>query len=242
MARQATVEQIINRTALEVGLTPQADPVSSVDEAFVQLVGLLNVAGQELVELYEWQTLQKLTTFTTDGGYQYELPDDFAYIVNQTMWNRNSSLPIGGPLSSQDWAYLTATDEAGSTINLNMRIIDNDLYLYPTTIASGITVSYEYISRYWIRTVSSSVGDADEIQSSTDVVLFDPVVVQKFLKCKWLEAKGFDASAARLEFENMFLSRTGRGKGAPILNAGTSGRGIVYLDPVRNTSDSGYGL
>jgi hypothetical protein len=59
---------------------------------------------------------------------------------------------------------------------------------------------------------------------------------------KMLEAKGFDASAARLEFENMFDSRTGKDEGASILSAGRNSRGFPYLSPYGNTGDTGYGV
>ena len=66
--------------------------------------------------------------------------------------------------------------------------------------------------------------------------------MQKFLKAKFLEAKGFDASSARLEFENMFLSRTGKDKGAPTLSASRSRNSLLLLNVWRNISDTGYGL
>jgi len=90
MARQQTANDIINRAALEVGLTPVADPAGSVAEEFVQLKGLLTAAGQELVELHPWQFLTGLFEFTTeesDSG-DYDLPDDFAYMIDQTGWDR----------------------------------------------------------------------------------------------------------------------------------------------------------
>jgi hypothetical protein len=66
-------------------------------------------------------------------------------------------------------------------------------------------------------------------------------MIIKFLKAKFLEAKGFDASSARLEFENMFNSRTGKDEGAPILSASSNTRGFPYLSPYGNTSDTGFG-
>jgi hypothetical protein len=63
----------------------------------------------------------------------------------------------------------------------------------------------------------------------------------KFLKVKMLEAKGFDASSARLEFENIFDARTGQDEGASILSASNNSRGFPYLHPYYSTGDTGYG-
>jgi hypothetical protein len=56
---------------------------------FKQLRGLLDSAGQELVELYEWVGLRRAWEITTVADQnEYDLPDDFAYMVNQTGWDR----------------------------------------------------------------------------------------------------------------------------------------------------------
>ncbi len=57
MARLSSAGDIINRVAVEVGISVGQDPLASPDEAFVQLSGLINAAGQELIELHQWQIL-----------------------------------------------------------------------------------------------------------------------------------------------------------------------------------------
>jgi hypothetical protein len=49
MARQETVNTILNDTALEVGLLPVGDPWASQDDSFIQMRGLINSSGRELV-------------------------------------------------------------------------------------------------------------------------------------------------------------------------------------------------
>jgi hypothetical protein len=63
----------------------------------------------------------------------------------------------------------------------------------------------------------------------------------KFLKLKWLAAKGFDKAMAALEFDTIFNTRVGKSTGAPVLSASRSGAGYPYLDAYRNTGDTGYG-
>lgn len=80
MARFIIANDIINRAAIEVGLPPSTDPVASTEDAYVQLTQLLTAAGQELLELNEWQGQVEtftITTQSTDTG-TYDLPTDFS--------------------------------------------------------------------------------------------------------------------------------------------------------------------
>jgi hypothetical protein len=243
MARQETANTIINRVALEVGLLPSNDPFADTDESFLQLRGLLDAAGQELVEYFPWQVLNQVFEFTTvaatDTG-TYTLPTDFSYMIDQTGWDQTNNVAIGGPLSPQDWSYLAGRDLVSQSIYASFRLNDNELDIYPQPPPDGLLIRFEYISRNWAEEQGTGTRQDTTIQGS-DLVLYEPILIVKFLKAKFLEAKGFDPSTARLEFENMFNSRTGKDTGAPILNAGRGGGGFPYLDPYRNTRDTGFG-
>ena len=138
MGRYATANDIVNRAALEVGLVPQNDVFSSQDVAFQQLTGLLNSCGQELVELHPWQVLVKEYSLTTQAGDdgKYDLPDDFAYMIDQTGWDRTNRVAIGGPLSAQDWAYLKGRDLVSQSIYASFRQVEGELAI-PATPTRG---------------------------------------------------------------------------------------------------------
>jgi hypothetical protein len=241
MPRIYTAAQIITRAAVEVGLTPITDPVSASDENYVQMTALLNSAGQELVDLWPWQVLVKeylLTTAAEDTG-SYDLPPDFAYMIDQTGWDRSNDVPIAGPLSAQQWSYLKGRDLVSSTIYATFRLIEGKFNLFPQPPPVGVDVSFEYINRNWVKEAGGLAQDA--VTLSSDFVLYEPILIIKFLKAKWLEAKGFDSSSARLEMDNMFQSLTGKDTGAQILSAGRNRGGYPYLSPLYNTPDSGYG-
>jgi len=243
MPRFNSAADIINNTAVEVGLGTTVDPVGSSDDKFQQLVGLLNTAGQELVEMYEWETLVKRIDFTTqelDSG-DYDLPDDFSHLINQTGWDRTNSVPMGGPLSAQDWTYLIGRDLVGSTIYASFRLVDNKLSLFPQPPPEGINVTFEYISRNWVANQSVPTERYDTIQTNSDVVLYNPVLIRKFLKVKWLDSKGLPSEAARMQFENMLFSNQSHDKGSRILNTNGPRRGYPYLDSRYSTPDTYYG-
>src|SRR5262245_12908250 len=118
-----TSASIVNAVAAEVAsIQASVDVFTSVDATFFQLRTLLNSCGQELVSYYDWQKLIKLHSFTTvvppDTG-DYSLPSDFERMINQTGWtptNVGLGLPLGGPLSPQDWQYIVNTGAGGSLV------------------------------------------------------------------------------------------------------------------------------
>lgn len=242
MPRFLTANDILNRVVLEVGLEPSNDPYADQNTIFKQLRGLLDAAGQELVELYEWEVLRKPFQIITQANTSvYALPDDFAYMINQTGWDRTNDLPLGGPLTSQTWTYLQGRDLVNQTIYATFRLNGEQVEIFPDPPPVGVSLNFEYISRNWVRENATDLP-RDRVENGSDYVLYDPILIVKFLKAKHLEAKGFDASSARLEFENMFGARAGRDAGARIMNAGQSNRGFPLIHPYRNTGDTGYGV
>jgi hypothetical protein len=243
MARYATATDIINRVAVEVGLLPDTDPVGTTDTTYVQLTGLLNAAGQELVEMNAWQALRAVYQFTTADGDTgvYDLPSDFSYMIDQTGWDLSNTVPIGGPLSPQVWSYLLGRDLVSQTIYASFRLVDGTFNLFPQPPPTGIDVRFEYISRNWVLEAGVAGTRKDLVSVGSDTVLYEPIMIIKFLKVKWLDAKGFDSTAARMDFDSMYSGRVGRDTGAPILNAGAGVRWPPYLNAWYNVPDSGYG-
>lgn len=243
MGRYSTVNEILNRTALEVGLIPVTDPEASSDESFIQLTGLLTSAGQEMVELHPWQILRgvyEFTTTDTDTG-TYDLPDDFSYMIDQTGWDQTNRVAVGGPLSAQDWSYLLGRDLVSQSIYASFRLVDGKFDLFPQPPPVDLKIRFEYISRNWITEAGQDEPNRDNIGTGNDTVMYEPILIIKYLKVKFLSAKGFDTRSAALDFETLFLSRTGKDEGAPILSASSTQRGFPYLSPIYNTGDSGFG-
>lgn len=242
MGRYASVDQVLNLVALEVGLDEEPHPYASQNAVFAQLRGLLNAAGQELVELHDWQILQKSHSIVTQVGDSgvYNLPDDFSHMIDQTGWERSNHVPLGGPLSPQTWTCLLGRDLSTSTIYVSFRLLDGKFTVFPSPPPVGADINFEYISRNWLQSPTAPYDRFDTTQTGQDIILYEPILIRKFLKAKFLEAKGFDATAARNEFETIFYSRSGKDAGAPILSAATR-HSYPYLSPYRNTGDTGYG-
>lgn len=241
-----TAQEIVNAAASECGLIAITDLFASTDPAFIQLRNILNTAGQELLSLHQWQKMVKEHSVTTavppDTG-NYDLPADFAYIIDQTGWSPlegGSGLPLGGPLSEQDWAYLVNTNLASSTVYVSFKLSQGQFQVLPQPPPTGIVLNFRYISRYWVALTGSTTGTKSAATLNTDVILFEPILIKKFLKLRFLEAKGFDTTAAVAQFLNMFNMWTGKDIAAPVLNLARM-RIFPYLG-YRNIPESRYGM
>jgi len=244
MSRYLPVNEIINRAAVECGLLSSPDPVSDTNDSFVQLVGLLNSSGQELCELNDWPVLIKnysITTASTDSG-SYDLPEDFNYMIDQTGWDRTNRFPVIGPVSAQGWTWLEGRNLISQTIYASFRMLDGKIDLYPSPPPDNLNLTFEYVSRSWLKEAGASEPNISTITAGSNICMLDPLLSIKFLKLKFLQAKGFDYSAAALEFDTLLGSRIGKATGAQILNASQYNRGMRYITPYGNTGDTNFGL
>jgi hypothetical protein len=237
----STANNILNRVAAEVGVAPVVDPFASSDPTFVKLRYLLNIAGEELVEAHPWEQLLKEHQILTQSGDTgtYPLPSDFAYMINQTGWERSQRVPLGGPLSPQDWAYLKGRNLASNTLYASFRLIDGQFKIYPEPPPTGLDINFEYMSTQWVRSATMPFTFTDEVTAGDQTPIIHRTLLSRYLKLKFLEATGFDTTKAQDDFNQMFSFLTGTEKGAPILDVGGT-NAYPYLN-VGNIPDTGYG-
>lgn len=245
MAGNTTIiaNEILNRVAAEVGIAPVISPIESADAFFVQLRYLLNTAGEELMQAYPWELLVRSHQIITEAGDsgEYDMPDDFGYIMNQTEWDRTNNVPMGGPLSAQEWTYLKGRDLASNTLYASFRISQGKFNVFPTNPPAGLDLNFEYMSKDWVW--NGSIDDPeykDSVTLPSDVPLFDKTLITRALKVKYLESGGFETTKAQADYNQIFAFLTGTDKGAPILSAGRSSRGFPYLS-IYNVGDTGFG-
>lgn len=250
ITRFATAGDLINRVAVAIGLNKTVDPFASQDPAFIQLCTLINECGQELVQKNAWQKITAVKEFTTQAGDTgvYPLPDDFAYMIDQTNWQQGvpgSAYPLLGPASAQGWSYLVASEIYSITIYAWFRIKEGMLHIWPQPPPVGIPIRYEYISRGWVLDSASTPAAPvlmDHADSFGDTILFEPIMFLKKLKLAWLQAKGFDTTKAEDEFEEALESWIGKDSAAPVLSlVRTTGPGRRFLDDW-NVPETRFGI
>lgn len=235
-----TAANIVSNAALELGLiqTALADPWSSADQNIIQLRTLLTRAGRMLVRARDWSHLIEEYTFDTVASTDsYALPTGFERFLSATAWNRDTTWPLGGPLSPQEWQAVKASVVTGTVIR-PFRIRENLLYVYPTPTAAE-SIYYEYVSRYWVVDAPATSPTADKADTATDTIWFDEPLIVAALKLAWMRAKQEDTTFAQAEYDDAFRAASG-GDGAarPIVISGNSS---VPLLGTNNIPDTGFG-
>ena len=222
MAAWDTADEIILQAAVEVGLTPTPTPFTSVDSNYVQMRYLLNSGGKELSRRRAWTHLRKEHTFTTvQGTSVYQYPDGFLSMIGQTGWNRTNRLPLGGPLSPQEWQYLKSR-LTGVVFTVLFRPMQQTINLYPdVNTPGGYDIAFEYQTRYWLQP-APGVGDTPTAEAATlgtDVIMLDPLLMARKLKLDFLKAKGFDTTAAQRDYDLTYDEVAGNDSDSPVLTA-----------------------
>lgn len=240
---RATANDILNQVGVEVGLDPVNDPFSSTDQSYRQLRYLINTVGEELSQAYPWDFLRGVATIITNSATnpdgKYDLPSDFLYLLNQSGWDQTNRWPLAGPITPQEWQYLEATLLSGNVLQLGFRLMEDKICFLPAPPDNDLTIKFEYISRNWVLDSTTGTTYIDKVQTGADQPMFNRTLMQRGLKVKFLEAKGFDSSKAQADYNQAFQLTTARNKGAKVLNL-SARYGYQYLGPY-NAPDTGYG-
>jgi hypothetical protein len=228
------------------GLSDSTDVWASTDPAVVQMRNIASSAGREMLALHTWQRLitEYSHTFASpaDDSGVLALPDDFGYMIPQTGWspvNAGMGMPLAGPLSPQDWTYIVNSGLAQSTIYISFRQQEGSFKVLPIPPPVGTEINYQYVKRNWALAVDGTTYK-DKLTANDDTVLYIPILYQKFLKLRFLEAKGFDTTSALAQFQTVFMQWTGNDISAPILSMARN-RVFPYLG-WRNIPETNYGL
>jgi hypothetical protein len=248
--RKQTIGQLIDRVAVSVGLSATGDAFSNPDPSFVQLRMLANEVGQGLLAECPWQLFERSYRMTTQAGDTglYPLPDDFAYMIDQTGWQQGvpgAAYPLLGPATNQWWSFLEATRLLNVTIYAWFQVSQGQFQLWPQPPPVGVPIAFDYISRAWVVDGQSPVDAPiykDNVDTSSDLVLYEPILFVKALKLAFLQARGFDTTKAEDEYQAALDTWSGKDKPAMKLNLnGAMHYGWRPLDSLTNVPETGFG-
>lgn len=218
----STLLQFVQQFCLRTGLPSPASAIASPDDKIRQIVGLLNEVIEELVDRWTWQALTREATFTTVAGEDQGLiatfaPDGFHSIINETIWNRTTRLPVFGPLNSVEWQAQIANPATGPWNQYRIRT--GHLIFNPVGTA-GQSCFFEYRSNFGIVGAGSILSD--RFLADADTTLFDDKLILAGLRWKWKSEKGLEYGEDMARFESMAKNGASRDGTARVLtmNAG----------------------
>lgn len=182
---------------------------------------------KDLAASADWQLLKREQTWTTTAtaAQADAIPSDFLRFVPYSMWNRTTTFPIAGPLTSPEWQAHQASSVSRIEDVFYMRA--DTLYMAPTPPA-GETIAFEYITKN-IGTDASSTALA-AFTADTDIPYFDDELLIAGIVWRYLSAEGQDYSEAFREFEKLKANRWKEDGGSRALDM--SG-GVVDRRPIK---------
>jgi hypothetical protein len=242
MAEYWNASAILAQTAGELGLPQLATIASVTDVQAIQLVSLLNAAGNDLLLFYPWQQFSKEWTFNTSTldpvTGDIDLPTDWSYFRDQTQWDRSNHWPLLGPKSPQEWAWLKGSLVAALP-RQRYRVADGKFKLWPIPADPYSDMAMEYVSQHWV-IQSSGLTPASMVIADADEVLYNPWLMVKFLKLKFYELKGFPTDGVRGDFMRLYNSLTGKDVGGAILSLAP--RPVSQFLDYRSIPDGNWGV
>jgi hypothetical protein len=238
-----TALQIINRAAMELGLQYATEVSANTEMTGQQMLALLNSAGNDLVMSHTWSELNITYNFSSIVGQaSYPVPADYAYYIDQSMWNTTARWPVVGPITPQEWQRLRAG--LITTVPRQLfRIQNKAVELYPTPVAGNPLVApanftYQYLSSAWVTSGQDANVKQDYIVSDADVPILNSQLLIKALKVKMWNAKGLDTTMLITEYTELFNMLTGKDKGARVLSLSPRFQDI-YIS-MRNIPDGNW--
>ena len=210
---RATALKIIQTVAAETGL-PIPITLASTDAGTVQLVALLNSAGYESCIYYPWEFLQEKQIITGDGvTAAFPLPPDYLYQVDNTGNALDAPNSLFGPITPQVWSYNETNLMVGITTMYQIR---DSLMQFNPIPPAGVVYQWYYVRYTWVLDATGSFKA--EVTKDDDVPLFDWMLIVKYIKMKYMNAKGLNSAPVTNEFNNIWNSLMGKDTGAPVLN------------------------
>lgn len=223
MSVLTAIQYVCGRTGVPV----PASVLGTTDVQVLQMLRLLEEEGNDLSMRGDWQalTIEKnhVTTAAEDQGAIATIASNgFRYIKNDTLWDRDTRLPILGPLSPIQWQSLKAFSVNGP--RFQHRIRQGKLLVNPTP-AAGLNWYFEYLSKNWILG-ADAVTYKQYFTLDTDTILLPEDLCIAGLRWRWKKEKGLDYAEDFRTYEMQVKDQLGRDGGKPHLYMDGDERGI----------------
>lgn len=182
---------LINGAQALLNLPVTSTVIGNTNQGVKQLLEIANTEGEELADQYAWQQLLFEHTFVTTATEQQTngaLPSDCGWIVDETIYNRDQTWKVTGPIGSRYWQDRKAF---GANIAWSQyRIMRNYFYFLPAPTA-GEDVYFEYVSNKWCSD-STGVTKRTAWAVDTDVGLLDEKLMKLGIIWRWKKAKSME--------------------------------------------------
>lgn len=164
----------------------------------------------------------------------FDIPTDFDWFINRTMWDRTNRWELIGPVSPQTDEY----NRSGVVTTGPRRrwrqvgLTPTCWRLWPPPSAPGdfpATLVFEYVSKTWV--VSASGAAKTKVTADDDVPTVDFRALTLSLKWRLWQAKGFEYAAMQAEYLDYVSRLAARDGGAADLSLSKPMQSPVLITP-----------
>jgi hypothetical protein len=179
-----TVLEIAQDISSEIALARPSTLVDSSDAVGRQLKGLMDETAEEMVSSVPWnENIAEFTITLVSGQASYNIPFDSDRFISDTVWNTDSSWPLYGNLTPQEFGlekygiiasspwqrfrfagFADAKDELGD-ISPNKSLTKIVITPTPTAAEAGEIITFQYYSDRAFRPKSWDDGQAYSAQT-----------------------------------------------------------------------------
>ncbi len=173
----------------------------------------------------------------------FNIPADFGWFLNRTMWDRTNHWELIGPISPQvdEWQRSGIVSTGPRKRWRQVGIPDQCWRIWPPPSATTDYPSelvFEYVSDYWVKSAAGVLKGS--FTADDDHPIVDPQATILGVKWRLWQIKGFSYSAMQQEYLD-YVSRTGaRDGGSPDLTLGRRRLRDDYLITPYNVPDGNY--
>ncbi|WP_375764234.1 hypothetical protein ACE10X_13205 [Bradyrhizobium sp. Pha-3] len=165
--------------------------VSNTDPTVAKFLAFAQTEAEETGSDFNWRNLNIQMILTGDGTTTlFALPSDFERVLQgQALWsNKYPSIPLQGPISSQDLLALKALPV--TPVRPVWRLIGGTLEIWPA-LSNLEVVNGEYRSTNPIVS-SDGLTRKPRWTADSDYTLFPEIILRLGLIWRWKQSKGLD--------------------------------------------------
>lgn len=204
----------------ELGFSQPTVVLSSLVLTDIQFKQLAIAAGEELLDMHDWQSLVKQHSFlVTTGVNLYDLPVDYHRMVDLTAFVSDESL---------DGAPTTATWDRLVSGEKTFQVIGDKFQLYDAERFVGKYVSFKYVTSYFVIDGTTGLLKADFTLDS-DKTVYHARLWSNFIKLKMLQAKNLDTRSVAVDFNASLEAAIGNDTPSKVLYFDSENRLVPNL-------------
>lgn len=204
---------IVQNVAASVNTVIPTSIVGNPNADSVQWLALANLAAREVAKRHDWTTLILDGSFTSTATVeQTDVLNNIGFghfVPDVVLWNQSLSVPLTGPVQSNEWMELINSGLSGGTGW--WRRSGNDILITPAPTA-GQTFAFQYVSENW-----GDDGDESEWNVDTDAPQVPEELIELSLTWRWLRAHGMDYAEEMATFERELEKAAARDRGLGVL-------------------------